>query len=516
MGFRVQLANDSYSVEPGVAASVAMEVTNDGHSPIRLEVQIEGIDPEWVAVPVPVIEIAAGETVTERAFLKPPRESESLSGTYPFVVRLKLVDGQEEKVFPCSLQVKPFHNVSIDVQPRRALVSPLSRTRETTFQVTVMNLGNVEQTLKLFASDHDELFAFEFDHEEMTVSPGAQKSVSVTATAVKSALIANARLQQLTIACRSLDDKTVATATHAQIEQRAWVTPGVMWLAALLVIILAAFIVLLPKRPVVDSFTVTPERVYVGDSFTIEWSTSNAKSVELSVGGEVFPDLAPSGSRKIVSSDLPVMDQFGMRIDIRIRAFNGRRESGDKSRTVTVQQREIPPVPVILEFAITPTDIKVGESYFVKYKLSDSVTRAQLSPLGLDLDLEKDGIPLTAVVEGEHDYVLTAENSAGEKVERTIHVIVKKGSKASIIVFRAEPAFVDPLDGRVTLTWQVNNNFRIELVENGGRSLVLEGAQGQIDRVITQDTTFKLIVYDDEGVPAEKEVTVKTKIIDNL
>jgi hypothetical protein len=337
----------------------------------------------------------------------------------------------------------------------------------------------------------------------------------VTATAVKSPLLANARLQQLTVSARSMDERTIATATHAQIEQRALITPGIMWLAALLVFILAAFIVLLPKRPVVDAFSVTPENVTVGDSFTIEWSSSNSKSVELSVDGQVFPDLAPSGRKTILSSDLPELDQFGRRIEVLIKAYNGRIESGVKTRLVTIVQREVPPAPEILEFTVTPNELQIGESYFVKYKLSESVTRAFLSPVGLDLDLEKDSIPLTAVVEGEHDFVLTAENSAGQEVDRTIRVVVKKGSKASIIVFRAVPAFVDPLDGRVTLTWQVNNASRIELVENGRTGPPFTEPQGEIDRVVTGDTTFKLVVYDDEGVPAEKEVTVKTRIIDN-
>ncbi len=512
MGFRVQLATSSFSVEPGVAASVAMEVTNEGQSPIKLEVVVEGIDPEWVAIPVPVIELAGGESVTERIFLKPPREPESLHGTYPFVVRVR-EEGGDEKVHTCSLDVKPFHNVSIDVQPRRGFVSPLSR--ETVFHATVMNLGNVEHSVKLFASDHDELFSFEFDQEQVTVAPGAQKEVSVTATAVKSPLLANARLQQLTVSARSMDERTIATATHAQIEQRALITPGIMWLAALLVFILAAFIVLLPKRPVVDAFSVTPESVTVGDSFTIEWSSSNSKSVELSVDGQIFPDLAPSGRKTILSSELPELDQFGRRIEVFIKAYNGRIESGVKTRLVTIVQREVPPDPVILEFSVTPSELKIGESYIVQYRLSDSVTKALLSPIGLPLDLSKDGVPLTALVEGEFDYVLRAENSAGQEVAKSVHVVIRKGSKASIIVFRADPAFVDPLDGRVTLMWQVNNAARIELFENGRSSPRFTEAEGQIDRVISQDTTFRLVVTDDEGVTAEKEVTVKSRIIDN-
>lgn len=512
MGFQLHLSHDTFGVEPGVAVSVALELKNEGQAPIKLEVVVEGIDPEWVAIPVPVVELAGGETVSERVFLKPPREPESLSGVYPFVVRVRNEAG-DEKAVACSLEVKPFHNVSIDVQPRRGYVSPFSR--ETQFQTTVMNLGNVEHTVKLFASDHDELFTFEFDQEQVTVAPGAQRSVNVTATASRSPLLANARLQQLTVSARSLDEKTVATATHAQIEQRALITPGIMWAAALLVFIVAAFIVYLPKRPTLDSFTITPERITVGDTFTIEWTTSNARSVELVVDGTVYTDLGPSGRKVIESGEMEGVDVNGKQVEISARAFNGRRESLPKSRLVSILAKEVPLEPVIIEFSITPTEIKVGDAYQVSYKLSDSVTEAILEPIGQILDPRLEGSQFTALVAGEFDYKLTARNAAGVEVERVVHVRIVQGSKASIIVFRADPAFVDPLDGRVTLTWQVNNASRIELVENGRRSPAFTESEGQIDRLITQDTTFKLVVYDDEGVTAEKEVTVKTRIIDN-
>ena len=505
MGFRVQLASDTFSVEPGVAASVAFELNNEGGAAAKVEVQVEGIDPEWLAIPVPVIDVPSGESVTERFFLKPPREPESLSGVYPFVVRFRS-EGEQEKVFTCSLEVKPFHNVSIDVQPRRGLVSPFSR--EATFQATVMNLGNQEHSVKLFASDHGELFSFEFDHEQMTVAPGAQKTVSVTANAVKSALLANARLQQFTVSARSLDDKTVATAAHAQIEQRAWITPGIMWLAALLVFIFAAFIVLLPKAPVVDAFTVTPDRVWLGDSFTVEWSASNARSAQLVVDGHMYSDLGPSGKMTILA------DRDGQ-IEVRIKAMSGRKESDPKTRIVMVGLKEVPPDPKIIAFMITPTDLKVGEAFQVTYKLSDSVTEAKLEPIGVILDVNAEaGHPHRA---GRGRVRLQADRAQRGRTRGRKHSARESRPWQQGVdhhFSRRPSAFVDPLDGRVTLTWQVNNSSRIELVENGARGLRLEDLQGQIDRIIDKDTTFKLVVWDDDGVTAEKEVTVKTRILD--
>ena len=510
MGFRVQLAGDSYSVEPGVAASVALDVTNEGAAPIKVEVMVEGLDPEWVAIPVPVIEVPAGEKVTERLYLKPPREPESLSGTYPFAVVAR-VEGGDSKRIPCSLQVKPFHNVSIDVQPRRGLVSHFSR--EAVFHATVMNLGNVEHTVRLFANDHDEYFAFEFDQEQLTISPGAQRTVSITATAVKKPLLANARLQQLTVSARSQDDRTVASATHAQIEQRALISPGMMWLAALIVFFVGAGVLLWPKKPVVDAFTVSPERVWLGDAFTVEWSASNARSVELTVDGTVYGDLSPRGTKTINTEGMEGVEVGGKQMQVSIRALSGRLESATKSRLVAVHPKEIPADPEILEFSITPTELKVGDPFLVTYKLSDSVTEAILLPTGQELEPRGESVPFTALFEGEFDYRLIARNAAGQEVEKVVHISVARGSKASIVVFRVEPALVDPLVGRVTLTWQVENSVRTELYENDRLvPPLLTESQGVLDRIVDHDTVFRLRVYDNEGDYADKEVTVKTYI----
>ncbi len=516
MGFRVHLAEDSFNVEPGVAASVPIEITNEGSSTVKVEIVIEGIDPEWVAVPVSSVEVPSGESVTERAFLKPPREPESLSGTYPFVVRVRNTEVEEAVAVPCSLVVKPFHNVSVDVQPRRAEITALSRA--TTLQVTVMNLGNVEHTLRLSASDPGDMFVFEFDDEEVTVSPGAQRTVSVTVSPAKHFLLANARLQQFTVTCRSRDDKTVATATHAQVEQRALVTPAVLWLIALMTFVVASFVVLLPRNPVIDTFTVNPERQWMGEPVVIKWSATNARSVRLVVDGEVYDNLDPVGSKEF-SIDPP--GEMESQVAVRLTAFNGRRQSQTKERLIILRRKEPPAEPEIIEFTIDPTDLLVDQAFRVNYRLSDSVTDAILEPTNLKLDPLLSSVEVVAKVVGEYDYKIVARNAAGQSVEKSIRVNVKRGSKASIIVFRAEPAFFDPLDGRITLTWQVTNALRVELVYANGRALPLEGPTGPLlagtrDEVVTLDTTFTLKAYDDEGAIAEQQVTVKKRIDDDF
>ena len=115
MSFRVILTSDSLHVEPGIAASVSLEIVNEGPSSFNLQVQVEGIDPAWVAVPVPELELGSNETRSERIFLKPPREPESLAGTYPFVVKVWDPESGESRSVQATLEIKQYNQLSVDV-----------------------------------------------------------------------------------------------------------------------------------------------------------------------------------------------------------------------------------------------------------------------------------------------------------------------------------------------------------------------------------------------------------------
>src|SRR5688500_16264011 len=95
MSFSAKLESDLISVEAGATVPVSLEVNNKGEAPDRFEVEIEGLDPEWTAVPVPVFSANPGENHSEKIFFKPPRASESLAGNYPFVVKVRSLDTGE-------------------------------------------------------------------------------------------------------------------------------------------------------------------------------------------------------------------------------------------------------------------------------------------------------------------------------------------------------------------------------------------------------------------------------------
>lgn len=507
MGLRVRVGNDSPSTEPGLAALVPFEVVNEDSASQTVEVSIEGLDPTWLAIPVPVFQIGGSERAEERVFVRPPREPESIAGVYPFVLKVRSSNG-EESAATLSLEVRPYHNVSVDVQPRRAMVSPIAK--QCTLHATVMNLGNTEHTFQLSASDLDDLFVYSFEQEQVTVSPGAQKSIAVTVTPKKAALLASARLQQFTVSCRSVDNKTIASVAHGQIEQRALVTPSVLGLLTLMLVILSAFVFYLPKAPVLDTLTILPERPTTDKGITIKWSSTHARSVRILFDGVAYEDLDPSGSKTFV------VEEPG-EVDVRAWALSGRRTSREKAKTVVVRPPDVVPEPVIEDFRVEPAELEVGQTFQVFYTLSDSVTSATLSPIGLNLDPRTEGVQLTAQFVGEVDYKLVASNSAGQTTEKSVRVKIAQGSSATIIVFRAEPALVDPIDGRVTVTWQVANADRVELAIDDSTILLDNVAgSGTRDFVVNKDTTFKLVVYDNKGVTREREVSIRIKTMDDF
>lgn len=54
MSFSVTLAQDVVPVEPGSTVPLTVTITNRGDSREQFDLEIEGLDAAWTAVPVPV------------------------------------------------------------------------------------------------------------------------------------------------------------------------------------------------------------------------------------------------------------------------------------------------------------------------------------------------------------------------------------------------------------------------------------------------------------------------------
>ncbi|RYG43803.1 hypothetical protein EON79_16275, partial [bacterium] len=124
MSFRLSLDQDVVPVEPGATAPLTVTVIGDPASADRYELDIEGVDPEWKAIPVPIFVTEPGEVRSEKVFFKPSRASESGAGNYPFVVRVRSLESGESRTAQGILQVTPFYHLSAELSPKKGYFSP--------------------------------------------------------------------------------------------------------------------------------------------------------------------------------------------------------------------------------------------------------------------------------------------------------------------------------------------------------------------------------------------------------
>jgi hypothetical protein len=501
MSFTVRLAADLIAVEAGSTTPLVLEVANRSAEAEQFEVVIEGLDPEWTAAPVASFGVDPHDTHAEKVFFKPPRSSESRAGNYPFVIRVRSLVSGETRAAQGMLEVRPYHHLSLEMEPRRGAVGPMSPVAS--FTVTVLNLGNSEHSVQFFASELDDQLAFAFEPERVNVGPGQQVSATLRATAVRRSLLSNARLYGVSVTARSTTVPTVTSTVQAQVEQRGLVTPVAAIVVLLAAVLVAGWIWMLPKPPRVVAFDLTPRQIVVGEPATATWSVANAGGVRLTLNGETMLRSEETQGTYRFEPKAPGAYRVGIVATTNVAA------SPPQVLDLIVTPRQVAPPPVIEAFDITPRQGRAGQPLVVRYRVSESAVRAVLSPPGEQLDLSINEIELIPRRTGRIAYRLVVENADGVTAERTVTVEIVEGSDASIVAFSAHPAEVIDVDGRVTLAWQLAGAVRVELL--AGEERVLVEPQGSREFVITRETVFRIVGYDARGRTVERRLTVPVR-----
>lgn len=501
MSFSVRIASDLVSVEAGATVPLAIEIANRSDEQDRFEMEIEGLDPDWTAIPVPTFSIDPRDLQTEKLFFKPPRVSESLSGTFPFVIRVRSLISGEQRTAQGILEIKPYHHLTMELSPKKGIYSSVKKSNE--FHATIMNLGNTEHTLQFFASDPEDSLAYEFEHDQLSIGPGQTKTARVSVKPTESRPFASSRLHGFTVTARSIEKPSVVCSAQAQLEERPFLAPSYLILGLLFLLLFAVWYALIPKPPRIDSLSISPPSPVAGQDVLIEWSSSGATSVRLTINSQEFAGMRANGSTKyslIAPGTLTVTAQ----------ALRDKRESPVVTRFVTVGSLPPVPDPVIERFEITPRQVKLGDPLLVKYRLSESVASATLEPANLSLEKALEQVRITADISGNVTYRIVAVNAAGKSTSKSITVNVVEGSDASVVYFRVEPPKLPFEGGRVTVNWQVAKSERTVL-KVGGEEFTLDSESGSRDFVVGSSTEFALIVYDVQGRTATRKQRVEVE-----
>lgn len=505
MSFVVRMNLDTVSVEAGSSVPIAFEVKNEGDARDHYEVVVEGLDQQWVALPTVSLQCEPGQSHVERFFIKPPRESESVAGNHPFVLRVRSLESGEMRTAQGMVEIKPFYHLSLDMTPKRATVSPTDKAAD--FEVAVMNLGNVEQNLQIFANDLDDQFAYDVSDPQLSLGPGQQRTVNVTATGTKMPVLASSSLSVVTVTARNATVPAVASSTQAQVERRGLVTPGAFFAVLAILALVVGWALTIPKPPSVASFALSKDRVTVGESVTVSWRAGDADSVTLIYGEETKAKLPTIGNFTFTPTAEGDMV-------VELIAISENRKSEPERLTLGVVAPEVAPDPKIESFRASSREVDTGSVFTLNYELNAAVTYAYIEPLGA-VDPRAKAMQVNAPNDvGETVYTLIARNEDGKEVRDQVRVRFVKNPRTTITTFEVTPLEMDPSDMRITAKWEITGAVRAVLTV-GTQTMEVELPSGTRDFMLTGETPIKLVAFDSEGLQVTREVTVKLKKIPN-
>jgi hypothetical protein len=481
----LKLSQDEVKIEPGGTAQLQVEIVNASDQPDTIGLEVEGLDYEWVAVPVPTITLQAQARGTEKVLLKVPRRSESTAGAYPFVVRARSLETGATAMAPATLIVQPFAALSMELYPRRGSCTYWKPVAE--FEVTIHNLGNTPLDVRLYANDPDDFGVYTLDREVLNLQAGASETVLLSAEPSRRTLVGRSQITSFTVTARCVDNAYVAVHTQGQLYTRPLVSPVALSVLALLLLAIGVWGYTRPKPVEILEFNVEPSTIQQGGTAVLRWHVANASEISITPDIGVLRESA--GSRQVVPSQTTTYYLVA----------RGRGGVVEKEVVLTVLPAPEPPPPAILLFKADPLQVTKGEPVTLSWQVQNA-TKLVLSPLG-ELDPLLTSVRDTPAV--TTTYTLVAINTAGRKVEKKLTVKVYDPNALGILEFKAEPSVITA-GGNVTLRWRVQAASRV-VIDNGVGEV---NPQGETVVSPTQDTTYTLTAFNDAGQVVSKSVKV--------
>ncbi len=500
MSFALSLAADVVEVEAGAKSPLSFTVVNQGTATDRFEVEIQGIDGEWVAIPVPAFNVEPGETLTEKAFLQPPRRPDGGAGAYPLVVRIRSLESGETKTAQALLKLLPYHHLTMEIAPKKGVISPTTKRND--FRLTVVNLGNSEHTLQLSAQDPDDRCAYEFESDQIVLGPGQQRDVEMIANPKQTPLFSSGRLIGFSVVARSVTERNVSATTQAQLEQRSLLSPTTL---ATLVLAFAIFFGWWIMRPVPPSvrISVTPSHALAGEKIELRIQAEHADHLVVTMGsnqiysGDVVPELTAE-----------LKGEGGDTVSIVAEVTREGRSETHDTKTIKIDQPVVVPEASIDDLKVSAKRVKLGSSFVLSWKVSNA-TKVAIAPILDDLSPDLEQQQITPNATGVQTYTFIAFNSEGKTAKKTVSVEVYDESDATILSFTADPESVKEVDGgKTTLAWHVTNAETVELTIGNAAPVSVSAVETGREVVIGAKTSFILTATDAKARKTVKKVTV--------
>lgn len=477
----VELSEREWTIDVEQTATCDVTVTNGGNLVATFEVHVEGIDPSWVAISSPQINLFEGEQATLTVNITPPRLPSSRAGTHylALVVTSPNHAGRRSQT-GATLTLNPYYGFTVgELSPKNQSVSWRKNTGEVV--IPIANQGNSIAPFRIEAEDNERACSFEFQvpgeevslvrQAEMSLTPEETFAIPIRVTPHARRLVGlRKRRYSFTVTTGLLDGTQTPRSVMGQLSSKPLIGPGLLALMALSLAILVVIIF----RPRIYAFEGDRELIRAGEPVTLSWNTSSFVSLNLD------PEIGPVGGSHGQKTVSPVDD-----IVFTLRAENLLSQLFSIFGKEAVFRVEVEPVqPKIALFAATEGDIVKGADSKLVWEVidADELTISVEPPadFGDRLPVNSDDFRSEQIVSPEMltRYTLTAINTkSNTQATQSVEVMVLEPTPTPVPTPHIEFFEVDParitLGEEVLFRWFVNGNPEVEItsigpVETGG------------------------------------------------
>ena len=452
-------------------ATCELTVVNGGDLVAFFDIQVQGVDPEWVAILPPQIHLGKGQKGVIHISLIPPARPTSSAKVYhlAFIVSSPNYPGHVTRL-GASLTVNPFYEFEVgNLDPRKQVTTWKKRVAEVT--LPIQNNGNSTTIYNLAAQDDANACTFEFhlgEHEnyarqaKISVASGEKRQLTIRLRANKRDLVRFSPREYQYSVTTSLAADPIARAVNGSFTSRPLFGPFSVLFAVIIALALVYFIFL----PRLNSFNADPLVTSLGQPVTLAWKGSifnDSYRLRYKYPEDTqykdMPDEIKPGTNQLSVVPTRTFTTYNLVAGDWLSRLLPIPEVSMASHAVLA----IPPYPEITTFQVDKKDVSLGEAVIVKFAVKNAtkgvltVEDVPIALAGEELSGEK-----TFKLNKNTMVVLQVSNDSGTVVmSEYIHVWDPKDIQYD---FKVDPPTVTS-GNPVTVSWKVKGQgFKIDSV----------------------------------------------------
>jgi hypothetical protein len=314
-----ELSVRDWVIDVEQSANTQLTIVNGGDLVATFSVRVEGIDPGWVVVTPPAVNLFEGERALVNISITPPRDPCSRAGTHylSVVITSPNYPGRVTAMTGV-LIINPYADFSVgELSPRQQTITWRRQTGQAS--IPIANLGNSDATFRLDGEDDERACRFEFTvpgeaaglvgHAELRLPVEGTTTVPIRITPHKRRLFGVGKHNIMyTITTTPLTGVQTPRAVLAQVQHAPLIRP---WMVAL-VLLLVAVVLAIIFRPSIQYFGTDANReirnteavtITAGDKVELYWRASPFSSLrivsDLVQDPDEGPVAGPEGSKTV-------------------------------------------------------------------------------------------------------------------------------------------------------------------------------------------------------------------------